>query len=334
MDTEENKKSRLIDVLIEKVRGRVKLIIVITLSVFLALLIFFVTAVPKNFPVGIVVEIDEGKGLMQISNDLKQNSVISYPVALRTIIKLVRGENRLIAGDYYFEKGLNTFQIAKRLMGGKFNLDLIKVTVREGASIKEISKILSQVGLKNFDAILFEQLTLGKEGYLFPDTYLLRRSANAKQIIAKMERNFYSKIGTQTNNIATSERTLGEIITMSSILEGEAKTTYDKKVIAGVLWKRLDSDMRLQVDAPFAYYIGKSTSDLTIKDLMTDNPYNTYRRLGLPAGPIGNPGMDSILAALNPIKTEYLYYLSDKEGNMHYARTFEEHKINKARYIR
>jgi UPF0755 protein len=121
---------------------------------------------------------------------------------------------------------------------------------------------------------------------------------------------------------------------MASILEAEARTTETRKIISGILWKRMEIGMPLQVDAPFQYIIGKNTFQLTTNDLKFDSPYNTYKYKGLPPGPIGNPGLDAISATVNPIKTNYLYYLSDVRGNMHYAKTFAEHVINKEKYLK
>ena len=121
---------------------------------------------------------------------------------------------------------------------------------------------------------------------------------------------------------------------MASIIEGEAVTPEDRRIVSGILWTRMKNGMRLGVDAPFAYIMGKGSLELTQTDLATTSPYNTYRVAGLPPTPINNPGIDAIAAALAPSSTPYLYYLSDKEGSMHYARTFAEHKLNKEKYLR
>ena len=120
---------------------------------------------------------------------------------------------------------------------------------------------------------------------------------------------------------------------MASILEGEARRMETRKIIAGILWTRLEIDMPLQVDATFRYINGKGTFDLTKADLEEDNPYNTYINKGLPPTPISSPGIDAISAALNPIKTNYIYFLSDNDGNMYYAVDFEGHKKNRVLYL-
>ena len=111
-------------------------------------------------------------------------------------------------------------------------------------------------------------------------------------------------------------------------------TDKDHKIISGILWKRIGMNMPLQVDAPFLYILGKTSAELTLADLKKDSPYNTYVNRGLPIGPIGNPGFSALRAAVFPASSPYLYYLSDNEGIMHYAKTFEEHKANKEKYLR
>ena len=120
---------------------------------------------------------------------------------------------------------------------------------------------------------------------------------------------------------------------MASLLEEEARTTRSRQIISGILWKRIERGMRLQVDAVFPYILGKNTFELTLDDLAVDSPYNTYRYAGLPLGPISNPGLDSLRAALHPVQTPYLYYLSDKNGVFHWSRTYEEHLKKKKLYL-
>jgi UPF0755 protein len=120
---------------------------------------------------------------------------------------------------------------------------------------------------------------------------------------------------------------------MASLVEEEARTLETRRTIAGILWKRLKLGMPLQVDAVFPYIIGKNTYELSIGDLALDSPYNTYKYAGLPPAPITNPGLDAMLAAVTPTDSPYLYYLSDRNGKMHYARTHDGHLANKAAYL-
>ena len=148
-----------------------------------------------------------------------------------------------------------------------------------------------------------------------------------------MEDNFKSKIESVRGNIDNFKKPLTDVIIVASIIEDEAITSDDRRIVSGILWKRLKMKMPLQVDALFRYLDGKGTFDLTTEDLATTSPYNTYKYIGLPPTPINNPGLDSILAAVEPKKTNYLYFVSDKKGVMHYAATFEEHQRNRELYL-
>ncbi len=120
---------------------------------------------------------------------------------------------------------------------------------------------------------------------------------------------------------------------MASLVEEEASNSTDRRIIAGILWRRLAHNMPLQVDAPFYYIIGKGSSQLTLKDLSMDSPYNLYKHTGLPPRPIDNPGLDAIVDTITPTTTDYLYFLSGRDGKMHYASTFEGHVANKGKYL-
>ncbi|MEI7513041.1 MAG: endolytic transglycosylase MltG, partial [bacterium] len=131
-----------------------------------------------------------------------------------------------------------------------------------------------------------------------------------------------------------NDSNFNEIITMASIIEGEAMKDEDRKIIADILWRRIDIGMMLQVDTTFMYINGKASSEITKADLKINSPYNTYTHKGLPPTPISNPGIEAINSAMFPTANKYLYYLSDKDGVMHYAVTFAEHKKNKEKYLR
>ena len=121
---------------------------------------------------------------------------------------------------------------------------------------------------------------------------------------------------------------------MASLIEKEASGEKDRNIVSGILWKRIEKGIPLQVDAPFLYILGKESSELTKSDLSINSPFNTYKYKGLTPSPIGNPGLDSIKAAINPEDSPYLYYLHDAEGNIHYARTYSEHQKNIRTYLK
>ena len=171
------------------------------------------------------------------------------------------------------------------------------------------------------------------EGYLFPDTYFFYSNVTPDQVIETLRNNFNQKIKTALLDIQASGKSLQDVITMASIVEREATSSTDRKMIAGVLWKRISISMPLQVDPPFYYILGKDSSQITLKDLAMDSPYNLYKNKGLPPTPITNPGMSSILATVNPTTSNNLFFLSDKKGAIHYAPTYEGHVANKLKYL-
>ena len=177
---------------------------------------------------------------------------------------------------------------------------LVRVTVPEGFNIRQIAERLEEAGF--FPAEEFIKLAQNEGGYLFPDTYEFYGHARPEEVILRMKENFLKKAGEVSP----------DAVIMASLLEEEAAQTEDRKIISGILWKRLGAEFPLQVDA---------------------EP-GTYEYLGFPPSPITNPGLDAIDAALHPASSPYWYYLSDKEGNTHYAKTFEEHKANRLKYLK
>lgn len=209
----------------------------------------------------------------------------------------------------------------------------ITVTIPEGYNIRQIGGVFEELGI--FSREDFIKIAQTEEGYLFPDTYRFYKDANPDDVVVRMKENFYKKItGEILKEIKSYNKTLQEIIIMASILEEEVKSTEDRKIVAGILWKRLDNGTGLNVDAALTYVLLRGSSDLTQNDLKFDSLYNTYRYRGLPPTPISNPGLDAILAALYPTASTHFYYLTDKNDFVRYARTLEEHALNKFKYLR
>lgn len=209
----------------------------------------------------------------------------------------------------------------------------VAVTIPEGLSVGQIGEILE--GTKIFSKEEFIKVAQKEEGYLFPDTYRFYKDAKPEDVVGRMKENFNKKITPDVlEEIRKSKRTLREIIIMASMLEEEVRSVEDRRVVAGILWKRFDQGIGLNVDASLTYVLGRASHELTVDDLKYNSPYNTYRYRGLPPTPISNPGLDMILAALRPAISPYFYYLTDKENVMHYAKTLEEHALNKRKYLR
>lgn len=211
-------------------------------------------------------------------------------------------------------------------------VETVAVTLPEGFNVYQIASTLQAAGIVPREEFLKEAIS--EEGFLFPDTYEFFKDSKPKVIIAKMKKNFEEKTSIFTEDIGKQGKGARDIVIMASLLEEEAALEEDRKLISGILWKRISLGMPLQVDAALTYATGRSSHKLTDADLALDDPYNTYKYKGLPAGPISNPGIGAIEAAINPTSSSYLYYLSDSKGVIHYAKTFEEHKLNKTRYLR
>ena len=305
---------------------------VASLITFLISYHFFYTP-PRDFPIRSVVSIEAGKTLGDIIHSFEEHGVIRSPLAMRLAVAFYGSDRTIIAGDYVFSEPLSVFAVTQRVLRGGYGLELIRVRIPEGAMTAEMAKIF-KAHFENFDTEEFLRLAVEKEGYLFPDTYYFAPNSTAQEVVRVMENRFHEKLAVIKEKLDGAERELHEIITIASLLEREASDTKTRRTIAGILYNRLAVNMPLQIDAAFLYINGKNTYELSLKDLRENNsPYNTYKHKGLPPGPIDSPSMDSILASLNPIPSDYLFYLSDRAGNTYYAKTFEEHIANKRRHI-
>jgi len=298
---------------------------------FFVLIIFF--SPPLNFPEDKIIHIEDGLNLGEISSHLGKENIIKYPSLFKVLAFLSGNQTSLFSGDYFFDKKINLIFVLRRLSKGQYNISPVEITFPEGFTVEEIADNLVS-NFEDFDKGKFLELAKNKEGFLFPDTYKFLPNVGPRKVIFDMEANFDKKIGNLRPEILRSNRTTKEIIIMASLLEEEARTRETREIISGILWKRIEIGMPLQVDAVFPYIIGKNTFELTLEDLEFDSPYNTYKYAGLPPGPISNPGLNSIESALRPVESDYLFYLSDKSGKMHYAEDFEGHKRNKALYLR
>jgi UPF0755 protein len=309
------------------------LAVILFLLISLGIIYFGFLTTPAYFPNGSLYTITSGSGLTATANDLESKQIIRSPFWFKGLVVIMAGPKGLMAGDYVLFQNQNVITLAYRLTRGDFGLKPISITLREGLSVSEMAQLLSKKFTKVI-AVDFIELAKPDEGYLFPDTYLFLPNARSAEVISTMKQNFQRKISSFNTEINDFNKPLVDIIKMASILELEARTLESKRMIADILWRRIELGMPLQVDVSFKYINGKTTKSLTTTDLKIDSPYNSYVYKGLPPTPISNPGLDSIKAAVTPIKTNYLYFLSDKAGNMHYAKTYKEHLQNKEIYLR
>ena len=288
---------------------------------------------PNRFPTGTIITIEPGETAISIARKFKESGVVRSKILLNNIVVYLGGERGIVSGEYVFSDKLNVLEIAKRITNGKFGILPRKVTIPEGLSSYEIAEILA-TKVNSFNKEEFLNLAVPKEGYLFPDTYYFLSNVKAVDIFSRLRSTFNSKISTLDEEINDFHQPLDKVIIMASILEEEARLTETRQIVAGILWKRLKNDMPLQVDGTFKYINGKGSADLTVDDLNIDSPYNTYKYKGLPPTPVSNPGLDAIKSAITPIETDYVYFLTDNDGNMRYAKTLEEHVVNKRKYLK
>lgn len=305
--------------------------VLIIFALFACLILIF-SRPPAGFPVGKYVEIQSGT-FDDVGQLLESKQIIRSAFWFKIVARLT-GNTLLKTGLYSFEKPFYAFTIARRINDGFTNVERVRITVPEGMTVAQTAAIAYKALGADFSQKRFISLAKANEGYLFPETYFVLPNISEDELVTTMLDMYKLRTKNLKQDIARSGRTERDIVIMASILEEEGNTTNSRQMISDILWRRIKIGMPLQVDATFLYINGKKTHELTREDLRDTSPYNTYMYKGLPPGPITNPGLDSIQAALNPIKNEYWYYLSDKEGGMHYAETYNEHLANKAKYIR
>ncbi len=291
--------------------------------------VYILTLPPAEYPVGSYFSIKRGTSVSSLSRQLYEQQIISHPKLFQTILFLSGGDRRVVPGDYLLPHTQNMFVLASRIARGSFGIEYTKVTIPEGLNVFQIADLI-QKNIPNFNAEAFVEQARDKEGYLFSNTYYFSPFVTPEEVIRVMTAAFDKHVATLPA-LQKTEKPIDEVITMASIVEEEANNPEDKKIIAGILWKRLQAGMPLQVDATFSYVNGKNTYQLTHTDLKIDSPYNTYKYKGLPPGPIANPSVDAILATVYPTETRYWYFLTGKDGKMYYAKTFEEHVRNRGK---
>lgn len=295
------------------------------------------------------VRISQGLGSRKIGALLKSEGIIRSKWIFVAYVSVVGRASSLKPGEYTFGEETIPHIVETLVKGGRTER---AITIPEGWSVADIAQYLSDQG---FADGTFEQLTgpHGKEmfssafpflrelpqnatlgGYLFPDTYRVFHDARTQDIIVKMLANFDKKVNSEFRQETLRQRkTLYEVVTMASLIEKEVATPEDRALVSGILWKRISLGIPLQVDATITYITGKRNTKISREDTKVDSPYNTYLYKGLPAGPIANPSLPALEAALFPKSSLYLYYLSAPDGRTIFSRTLEEHNIAKAKYL-
>ena len=292
-----------------------------------------------------IITIERGETSFNIAFKLKDQGIINNPYFFLLNAFLKNNIKTLQAGEYLLNSKMTNDEIINILAKGETIKN--KITIIEGWTNKDIAEYLEKINLFeknkildlinsnsfNFDFLKNNTGTL--EGYLFPDTYLLEKNETEEGAIKIILENFNKKLTPELREeIIRQNKTIFEIITMASLIEKEVITYEDKRIVSGILWKRIDIKMPLQVDATILYALKEHKTRISIEDTKIDSLYNTYKYRGLPLGPICNPGIESIKAAIYPIENNYWYYLSKPNKETVFSKTLEEHNINKNIYLK
>jgi UPF0755 protein len=300
----------------------------------------------------IIFKIEKGDGNAKVAQKLTDSGLISGKIYFYYYVRSKNLISKILPGEYSLSGAMTIPEIALTITQEK--KDFISVTVQEGLRSDEIAKKLTEKGLdgagfleliKNPSglveayAFLKQDKVKNLEGYLFPDTYFFSKKDTPESVVRKFLDNFDKKLSADLKTeVANQQKTIFEIVTMASIVEKEALIDYKKgvddqnaKIIAGLFWDRIKNGQALQSCATLAFIFKdpKPKAQYSFSDTRTDSPYNTYLNRGLTPGPISNPGILAIRAAIYPTKTDYNYFLSDENRNLLFAKTIEEHLANK-----
>lgn len=312
----------------------------------------------------IAFTVSRGQGVKEVAAALQAAGLVRSKEFFRFYVWWNGLDDKLQAGDYILSPGQSVRELARILLAGRAAEQ--KILIREGEDVAQIAANFEQVGLLNkkdffktvgeplidyrakggagplpfdfsaeFDFLKDKPKYYSLEGYLFPDTYLFSRQSTPELAVKKMLSNFDRKFSPELRReVSRQGRSVYNIVTMASILEKEVRRPEEMKIAAGIFWSRLKRGQALQSDATLSYVLGDTVAAHSQKDLKFDSPYNTYKYAGLPPTPIGNPGIEAIKAAIYPAKTDYNFFLTDKNGETYFAKTFEEHVRNKAKYLK
>jgi len=311
-----------------------KLFFIFSLISLIAIL--FVTAIyfplEENSAIQKIVNIPSGTNAKEIVIVLEENEIIrKNNYTFRILTKLLKLEDQLKYGEYNLNPSMNMLQILDKLVKGE--VIVYKITIPEGYTSTQIAELLDKKEVAEKEAFL--KLAKGSEksweGYLFPDTYEVPKKYGAENMSEVMLSNF-NQIAIENKFTEKAEEigfSLDEIIILASIIEKEARFSEEKSKVSSVFYNRLEIGMKLQSCATIQYILETPKEILDEKDLKINSPYNTYLYKGLPPGPICNPGLDSIMAALEPEEGNYLYFVLGKNGRHIFSKTYEEHLRNK-----
>lgn len=299
----------------------------------------------------VVFEILPGDTLRGVTRRLEEHGLVADARVLEVYARFSDYAQRLQAGRYTLDRRTTPIAMLEKIVAGDAVFDELTVTIPEGWSLDDIETAFEEMGLferERFqEAVVMSDAYRGDysllspllddtilDGYLFPDTYRIFPASTPETIVRRMLDNFHRRVTPELlEEIARQGRTLHEVLTLASIVQHESASDEEMPAVAGVFWNRLQIGMRLESDATVNYVLGTSKLQPTFADTEVDHPYNTYENFGLPPGPIGNPGLPAIAAAVSPAEHEYLFFLHKPTREIVLSRTFAEHLASKARYL-
>lgn len=282
-----------------------------------------------------IFEVAPDKSFREVAADLEVNNYIKHRLAIRLLARLQKKDTLVMAGEYEFSPSMSPQQILDAMVEGRMLLR--KITIKEGVTVREIGPLLEEAGISpkaSFEAelnntALLEELKISAtsfEGYLFPETYRIQRNTPPRKVIQMLHKQLESNWSEEWNvRLLELQMTKHQLLTLASIIEKESGNVEEQPVISSVFHNRLKRGMRLQADPTVIYGIANFNGNITKVDLQTLTPYNTYLIPGLPPGPIANPGLRAIKAALYPAPSEYLFFVGNGKGEHIFSETLEQH---------
>lgn len=326
--------------------------VIIIILAFIIIISFFIFRIEQknDNPYGDkIFTIVEGESVTQIATKLENEGFIKKPFYFKAYVALKGLKNNFYAGDYKLNTKMSIVDLVKVLTAKKTAKKELKITIIEGWTKEKIADYLETQGMfraADFLAYLDSNPNLDYEflrdkpssatleGYLYPDTYFVYQDATPAEVVTKMLDNFDSKLTKEMREeIYKQGKTIFEILTLSSIVEKEMFGYENRQIVAGIFWQRLKDHYPLQSDATVNYITKKGTTRPSFADTKIENPYNTYKNVGLPPGPICNPSIEAIKATIYPKMTDYYFFLTTKDNQIIFSRNLDEHLNNINKYL-
>lgn len=321
----------------------IALIVLLGLSLWATL---YVESPVGGDAIPMIVVVPKGATAKSVAAALAEKGLIRSELAFRFVAQATGSSSGIKPGAYKVSRAMSISEILDKLVLG--DVAAVWVTIPEGYTVEQVADRLSERGLVNhaeFAALArngaqeFSDIlnipAQGLEGYLYPETYLIPLQPDARDVARQMLETFKSKVADSLGGEITGRTPDGEehskpealhrVIIVASMIEREARVAADRPLVSAVIWNRLRIGMKLDIDATVQYALGRHRSRLYYRDLEAESPYNTYTHAGLPPGPISNPGIDSIKAAIHPAEVDYFYYVARPDGSHVFSRTLDEH---------